>query len=370
MDFLNIYNCISSESYTILCMDYVKLIAEHLLENLLFTAFWWAILLFSMHKDRSRYRNTLFLALAILNTIPLLMMPFENSTSRVPIILFVLVILLIIIVPFMLIANGILMLKKEGKSMANLLSLFLGIIILLGEFFTVMVTVYPYFNEKAFLSPVLSRLPLLMMLFIAAVIYGSICFVSFMFYTLFLQIIPVKRDFDYVIILGAGLIQGDKVSKLLGDRLDKAIQIYQKDPTPPVLIPSGGQGKDETRAEADAMADYLISHGIPEDHIIRENKSINTWQNLTNCKKIIDEQPGRKYTVVVTSNYHVYRALRYAKDIGLKCTGVGSHVAPYYWPSALIREFAAIHKEKKHSLLFMTGMLLVLLPILLMGIIK
>lgn len=349
-------------------MDYVKIIGEHFLENLFFCAFWWAVLLFSMHKDRSRYRNTVFLALAVLNTIPLLMMPFEDGTSRVPVILFVLVFFLIILVPFMLIANGILMIRREGRSLANLLSMLLGIIILLGEFFSAMVTVYPYYNDKAFLTPGLSGLPVLMMMFIAAVIYGSICFVSFMFYTLFLQIIPVKRDFDYVIILGAGLIHGNKISKLLGDRLDKAIQIYQKDPTPPIMIPSGGQGNDETEAEADAMAEYLIKHGIPEDHIIRENKSMNTWQNLTNCKKIIDQEDTRKYTVVVTSNYHVYRALRYAKDIGLKCTGVGAHVAPYYWPSALIREFVAIHKEKKHFLLFMTGMLLVVLPFLLMSI--
>lgn len=111
------------------------------------------------------------------------------------------------------------------------------------------------------------------------------------------------------------------------------------------------------------MAEYLIKHGIPQDHIIRENKSMNAWQNLTNRKKIIDHEDSRQYTVAVTSNYHVYRVLRYAKNIGLKCTGAGAHAAPYYWPSALIREFVAIHKEKKHFLLFITGLLLVVIQI-------
>lgn len=69
--------------------------------------------------------------------------------------------------------------------------------------------------------------------------------------------IPRKRDFDYVIIHGSGLIHGNEVSKLLAGRIDKALEVYHKDPTPPVLIPSGGQGGDETIAEGDAMAQYI-----------------------------------------------------------------------------------------------------------------
>lgn len=50
---------------------------------------------------------------------------------------------------------------------------------------------------------------------IVTVIYGSLSFVIFMFYSLFLMIIPRNRDFDYVIIHGAGLLQGSRISKLL-----------------------------------------------------------------------------------------------------------------------------------------------------------
>ena len=67
----------------------------------------------------------------------------------------------------------------------------------------------------------------------------------------------------------------------------------------------------------------------------------------------------------MTSNYHVYRALRYCKRIGLACTGVGAHVAAYYWPSALIREFVAVHHEKKHLLLFLIGWVLMVFPVIL-----
>ena len=53
----------------------------------------------------------------------------------------------------------------------------------------------------------------------------------------------------------------------------------------------------------------------------------------------------------------MYRALRYCRKIGLKCTGIGSHVAFYYWPSALIREYIAIHCEPKHAVIFAAGWL-------------
>ena len=185
-------------------------------------------------------------------------------------------------------------------------------------------------------------------------------FLIFMIYSVFLMIIPRKKDFDFVIIHGAGLLDGSRVSKLLSDRIDKAIDVYRKDPTPPILIPSGGQGGDETISEAAAMKGYLLEKGIPEEKIIIEDQSATTFENLKNSKDIIDAAEGRKYTALVTSNYHVYRALRYCRKVGLKCVGIGSHVAFYYWPSALIREFIAVHAEKKHFLYLAAGWLICL----------
>ena len=91
------------------------------------------------------------------------------------------------------------------------------------------------------------------------------------------------------------------------------------------------------------------------------------WKRVSLPKKLsgIDSQTGSKYTALVTSNYHVYRALRYCRKIGLKCTGIGSHVAFYYWPSALIREFIAVHAEKKHLIYLIVGWILFMLPLFL-----
>lgn len=185
-----------------------------------------------------------------------------------------------------------------------------------------------------------------------------------MFYCLFLQIIPHKRDFDYVIIHGSGLHKDGTVTQLLKDRCDKAIEVYRKDPSPPILVPSGGQGADEVCSEAMAMKNYLLSQGIPENRIEMEDQSTTTWENLKFSKTLIESFPGRHYVALVTSNYHVYRALRYCSKLNFSCTGIGARVASYYRPSALIREFVAVHREPKHLILFLIGYVLDIAPIL------
>ena len=141
------------------------------------------------------------------------------------------------------------------------------------------------------LSSILFQISRLGMFASVSVLYFSMAFVVFMLYCVFLQIIPHKRDFDYIIIHGAGLLDGDRMSKLLADRLDKAIEVYRKDPTPPVLIPSGGQGSDETisgtsprgrrRYMAEGVTPFAMNCHIL--HLIRiatakRQKGWPTWQ--------------------------------------------------------------------------------------------
>ena len=241
----------------------------------------------------------------------------------------------------------------------------LGLIILAGEavFIAGIVRVITTDEVQPLLIPK-AFLPVTLAVFCVSVIYGSVSFLIFMIYTLFLQIIPRKKDFDYVIIHGAGLLDGSRVSKLLRDRLDKAVEVYRQDPSPPWLIPSGGQGADEKFSEAEAMKNYLTAHGIPEADILMEDASTTTLENLQYSKRIVDGMEGRKYTALVTSNYHVWRALSICRDLDFECTGIGAHVAPYYWPSAVIREFVALISTKKHLLVFAAGWVLCVFPLM------
>ena len=332
--------------------------------------FWWILFYVCFKKDRSRYRNSYLLFIAMLTTFLNIFIFTGSYVNGFMVVLIMIALMAIMIVPFFLIFNGIVMLKNEGRSLSNLLSLFFGIAIGLGEIATFIIlymAIRSYSGDEQILDSIKAfGLPLIIIS--VSVIYISVSFLIFMFYTLFLQIIPKKKDFDYVIIHGAGLLDGNRVSKLLSDRIDKALEVYHKDPTPPILIPSGGQGSDETVSEADAMAYYIKEKGIPEDKIITEDKSTTTYENLLNSKQIIDGRQGDKYTALVTSNYHVYRALRHAKKVGLECTGIGSHVAFYYWPSALIREYIAVHAEPKHLIILILGWLICIAPFIILSL--
>ena len=331
--------------------------------------FFWVLLVISFLIDRSRYRNCYFLFLALASSLFALTFLAGEHQKTLLVILFNIVIVTLLIVPIFLICNGVVMLRREGRSMANLLSLFFGIIIAVGEIATLVAVMIPVLAGREWVTEShLRNISHISIFMSVTVIYISMCFVVFMLYCVFLMIIPRKRDFDYVIIHGAGLLDGDRVSKLLSDRLDKAIEVYHKDPTPPIMIPSGGKGSDETISEAEAMARYLIDKGIPPEQIIKEDQSLTTFENLKFSKRIIDAREGSKYTVLVTSNYHVYRALRYCRKNKMKCTGVGSHVAFYYWPSALIREFIAVHSEKKHLITFIIGWVLCMIPLIVMSL--
>ena len=329
------------------------------------TLVFWLIFYFAFKKDRSRYRNCYLLFFAIVVTLFSLTAIAGDYQFQVLSWIVIAVFFALLIVPIFLIINGIIMIRREGRSLANLLSLIFGIIIGFGEVATFAAVLLPeLFSRNWTIGGGLFQISRFSVFISVSVIYISMCFVIFMIYCVFLQIIPKKRDFDFVIIHGAGLIDGDRVSKLLSERIDKAIEVYQKDPTPPILIPSGGKGSNEKLSEAEAMEKYILDKGIPADKIIKEDRSTTTFENLENSKAIIEASDGDKYTALVTSNYHVYRALRYARKIGLNCTGIGSHVAFYYWPSALIREFIAVHAEPKHLLILVLGWLAMMYPLL------
>ena len=323
----------------------------------LFTAVCWGVFWFSFSRDRSRYRNCYLLFTAILSGFPFIITISGDYVAEVIFFTFLIILLGLLITPFFLMINGVVMLKKEGRQLPHVLSLALGIIILIGEVLVISSLVATFLADdiesyKALLGSVPYTAATLMGM---TILYGSMSVLIFVIYMLLLQIMPLKSDFDYVIILGAGLIDGEKVSKLLSDRLDKAIDVYRKDPSPTKLIPSGGKGSDEKISEAEAMKRYLLEKGIPEEDIILEDRSTTTYENLTNSKQLIEAREGRKKTALVSNNYHVYRALRYCRKIGLKCTGIGGHTAFYFWPSALIREYIAVHAEKKHAIIFVLG---------------
>ena len=112
----------------------------------------WAVFAFFFHKDRSRYRNCYFLSVALASLIPFILTLSGKYMNRVAVIMMNAALLFLLIVPFFLIYNGIVMIRKEGKHLSQLLSLGLGIVILLGEAAFV-ATVFGFYLSDRFPIP-------------------------------------------------------------------------------------------------------------------------------------------------------------------------------------------------------------------------
>ncbi len=275
---------------------------------------------------------------------------------------FLLTMLALLLVPVLLILNGVQMLRRESFSPAHVLSLALGVVVGVGEIATIVYVFQLYGSREA------GKTSLWVLLLGMTVFYFSFLVLSFVLYTIFIQIMPHRMRFDYVIIHGCGLKNGEQLTRLLSDRVDKAMEIYRRCKIKPIIIPSGGRGGDETISEAQAMKNYLLAHGIPEESILLEDGSATTRENLLNSKALIDAREGGKRTALISSNYHIYRCLRLAREVGLKCIGIGARVAFYYWPSALIREFIAVFVTKRFLIWAILGYLLFVSPLLFMMI--
>ena len=128
-----------------------------------------------------------------------------------------------------------------------------------------------------------------------------------------------KRNADYIVVLGAGII-GDKVTPLLAARIEKGIELLRYNPNA-VLIMSGGQGPGEDIPESQAMAAYAASQGVDTEKIIMEQKSVSTQENLCFSRELMNKR--KPQIIIVTTAYHVFRALILAKQQGIRCVGFG-----------------------------------------------
>ena len=151
-----------------------------------------------------------------------------------------------------------------------------------------------------------------------------------------------SMDRDYIIILGCRFRRDGTLTPLLRGRCDRAVSFWKKQREETgkeaVLIPSSGQGSDESMPEAEAMSRYLRTCGIPDHAILPENNSRNTYQNMAFSRELIEARQKDARVIYSTTNYHVFRSGVWASLAGLKAEGIGSRTKWWFWPNAFLRE--------------------------------
>ena len=147
------------------------------------------------------------------------------------------------------------------------------------------------------------------------VIAGVAIYLTFMGLILSYSYTSVDYTENVVIVLGAGVTNG-KVSKVLQNRLDACVDYYHKNENIHIVV-AGGLTRQKDTTEAAAMAEYLISNGIPKDIIILEDRSQSTLENYRFTKQILENQNiSHEKIVFVTNDFHIYRAKKYAEYCG------------------------------------------------------
>ncbi|MCL2225989.1 MAG: YdcF family protein [Defluviitaleaceae bacterium] len=146
---------------------------------------------------------------------------------------------------------------------------------------------------------------------------------------------------DAVIVLGAGL-RGDEVGGHLARRLDTAIMYLNRNPNAVVVV-SGGLGAGRNITEAEAMSRYLAAHGISPERILQEGASTSTYENLAFSKEILAGHfPDGFRAVVVTNDFHIFRAVRQARSLDIDAVGLGASTPWHSFAANYLREMLAI----------------------------
>ena len=150
---------------------------------------------------------------------------------------------------------------------------------------------------------------------------------------------------DCIMVLGCQVKADGSLSHMLEDRLKRGVALYKAGAAPKLLM-SGDHGP-VTYNEVAAMKQYAIDQGIPSEDIFMDHAGFSTYESVYRARDIFQVER----IIIVTQEYHLYRALHIADSLGLESWGVASDYRTYSGQSMRdIREILARVKDFGTSL--------------------
>ena len=171
---------------------------------------------------------------------------------------------------------------------------------------------------------------------VALLLIGVACYLGMVGWVVYASnALPPKQPTDAIVVLGAQVKPDGTLSEMLRRRLVLTRDEYFENPR--LIIACGAQGDNEPMAEGDAMREWLISRGVPAERVLAETASFNTRENLLHAKAMMEER-GLRRALVVTSDYHVGRAVALCRRLDIEAWGAGSPTDALYWVKNYTRE--------------------------------
>lgn len=131
-----------------------------------------------------------------------------------------------------------------------------------------------------------------------------------------------NNDYDCILVLGCQ-VRSTGPSPMLKDRLEMGIELYEKNASEKLLM--SGDHSTKYYDEVDAMKDYAVEKGVPSEDVFMDHAGLNTYDSLYRARDIF----GAKKVLIVTQEYHLYRALYLAKKLGIEAQGVKCDTTDY-----------------------------------------
>lgn len=128
---------------------------------------------------------------------------------------------------------------------------------------------------------------------------------------------------DCILVLGCFVHEDGRPSDMLEDRLRRGIDLYQHGAAQKLLM-SGDHGREDYN-EVGAMKQYAIEAGVPSADIFMDHAGFSTYESLYRAQTIF----GVDKILIVTQEYHLYRALYIAEALGIDAYGVSSDQRTY-----------------------------------------
>lgn len=149
-----------------------------------------------------------------------------------------------------------------------------------------------------------------------------------------------QLDADCILVLGAGVRDDGSPSHMLEDRLKRGIELHEAGASAKLLM-SGDHGRAGYN-EVGVMKSFAVAEGIADSDVFMDHAGFSTYESLYRARDVF----GAEKIVIVTQEYHLYRALYVAEQLGLEAYGVSADLRTYVGqPIRELREIAARVKD-------------------------
>ncbi len=147
-------------------------------------------------------------------------------------------------------------------------------------------------------------------------------------------------DADCILVLGCYVMDNGNPSAMLHDRLQRGVELYDLGAAPKLLM-SGDHGR-ENYDEVDAMKQFAVDAGIASEDVFMDHAGFSTYESIYRAKEIFQA----KKIIIVSQQYHLYRAVYIAERFGLEAYGVNADYRTYIGQTSRdIREVLARVKD-------------------------